>query len=150
MPKKKPEHADLALKKPTEVHEYFAAFINAAVGVEVDAETVALVQRAYPLYLKSPDVAAAREAEKAARAEQKAQAERVKEARLKARLAKIEAQRQKTLKALGLEPDAEVVEAEDRFVPVVEAEPEPEEITLPADDDDDEDVWDDEDEEEDF
>lgn len=100
---KKPEHAALAEKTPSEVHKGFAAFIAKATGVEVSAENVALVQRAYPLYLKTPEVVKAREEQQAARAKAKADKDAEKKARLRARLDKIEAERQAVLARMGVE-----------------------------------------------
>lgn len=171
---RKPRHINAAyLKKaPSEVHEGFAAYIEATTGQTVAADTVGLVQRLYPLYLKSPAVVEARERAKAEKEAEEARKRADRARRAKEKLLKVEAQRQKLLAELGLEdsdPNAEVIEAADRFQqpepdPEVEAdlaavednEDEPEsdeedsaeEVTL---EDDDEDDWDDdEDEAEDF
>lgn len=160
---KKPVNAGYLTKDPSESHVEFANFITRTTGEEVSPATVGLVQRLYPLYLKSPDVAKAREAERAAKAAEKAQKDAAKAARLKARLDKIEAQREKLLAALDLdplgepedeepirfaesapEPEPEVEETEDED----DGEEESEEVTV----EDDEDEWgsEDDDDEEDF
>lgn len=94
-------------KDPTGVHEGFAEFIEKQTGHTVPVGDVALVQRLYPLYLKSPAVAKARAAEKAAREKEAREREEAKAARLKARLDKIEAQRRALLDALGIEEEQE-------------------------------------------
>lgn len=147
--RKKPVNAGLLTKEPTEAHEGLAAYITKTTGREVDGATVALVQRAYPLYAKSPEVAKAREAEKAKREAEAARKQAEKEARLKERLAKIEEQRQRVLAELGLDDVSEPP-----VLTVVE-EPEPEEEPeVVIEDDEDEDVFadedDDVDDEEDF
>lgn len=148
---KRPVNAEYATKAPSEVHEAFAAFITSTTGVEVDAATVGLVQRVYPLFLKSPEVTAARGAAKAERENARAQREAVKKARLQARLDKIEAERQRVLKSLGVSDDGpalslvgeEVADESEVTEPDEDGEPEAqaEEATLTdesedADDDD--------------
>lgn len=146
--RKKPENAGLLKKEPTEAHRGLAAYITKTTGVETTPETVALVQRAYPLYAKSPEVAEAREAEKKAREEEAARKRAKKAERLRERLAKMEAQRQKLLAELGLDDVSEPP-----VLTVVEEPEEDEELVVAMKDDDDEvDVFSDEDddEEEDF
>lgn len=151
---------------PTDTHVGVSAYIEKTTGQTVPAETVALVQRLYPLYLKSPEVQKAKEAAEAAKAAEAAAKEAEKKRRLKERLAKIEAQRVKLLADLGQDvalaavPEPEPVEEFLDSLPDDEPEPEPEpevaedgepeaeEVTFG---DGDEDDWDDEDEdEEDF
>lgn len=162
--KKKPANAGVLKKSPSAVHESFADYITETTGVETDAATVALVQRLYPLYLKSPDVAAARAAEKAERDAAKSEREAAKKARLQARLDKIEAQRQKVLASMGLSGVSEVVDASERFtdgggITFAQADDDDDEDDaevevvageIVPDDDEDEDWDDDEDDEEDF
>lgn len=155
--KSKP-NAGLLKKAPTELHEGLAEFINTTVAPGlVDAETVALVQRAYPLYTKSPAVQKAREAERRAREAEKAEREAARKARLQERLDKIEAERRKVLEALGLEamevpePVADEeepeVSVESGEVPDEEADESEAEVEVTED----EDEWEDDDEtEEDF
>ena len=156
MASRKP-NAGLLKKEPTELHAGLAEFINKTVGPDlVDPELVALVQRAYPLYTKSPAVQKARAAEKAARDAERAERENARKARLQERLDRIEAERRKVLEALGVEP-MEVpkpVESADEEGFVEEPEVSVESGEVPEDDpeeeesEDDEDWGDDEDEEE--
>jgi hypothetical protein len=111
-------------KPPSAVHEGFAEFIAKTTGVTVEAKVVGLVQRLYPLYLKRPAVQKAKEAERAEReAEARRKAEE-KAARLRERLAKIEADRLRVLKELGVE-DAEDTPEDDGEEPEPEEEPAP-------------------------
>jgi len=165
--KPKRVNASYLKKDPSEVHEGFASYIEATTGTEVPAATVALVQRLYPLYLKSPAVVEAREKAKAEREAEEARKQAEKQRRVRERLAKIEAQRAKLLADLGLDeqnpeepvslsvvPDPEVenelAEVEDNADEESDGEPESEEVTLEDDseEDEDEDLWDDEDEDE--
>lgn len=155
-------------KDPTGVHEGFAEFIAKTTGHTVPVGDVALVQRLYPLYLKSPQVVKAREAEKAAREKEAREKQAAKEARLKERLATLEAQRRALLDQLGIEEEQESKPAPVLPFPKPKAvaEPEPEdteddqpvEVVLstdsfeepeqdPAADDD---LWGDDGDEEDF
>lgn len=112
-------------KPPSAVHEGFAEFIAKTTGVTVEAKVVGLVQRLYPLYLKSPAVQKAKEAE---RAEREAEAQRKAEekaARLRERLAKIEADRLRVLKELGIEDADEDTPEDDGEEPEPEEEPAP-------------------------
>lgn len=114
--RKKPANAGLLKKDPTTVHEAVAVYIAETVGVEVDPATVALVQRVYPLYLKSPAVTAQKDAERRQREAEKAAKEAARQKKVKERLAKIELDRQRLLKQLGItEPALAVVGAEERF-----------------------------------
>lgn len=159
---KKKINAAYLKKDPSEVHQSFAQYIFNTTGTEVSNEIVALVQRLYPLFLKSPAVVEAREKAKAEREAEEARKQAEKQRRVRERLAKIEAQRAKLLADLGLDeqdpeepvslsvvPDPEVeadlAEVEDN----ADDEPESDEVTL-EDDSEDEDLWDDEEEAEDF
>lgn len=133
MATKKKANAAYLAKEPSAVHESFANYIEATTGVEIDSATVGLVQRLYPLYLKSPSVALARETERTQRQAAKAQRDIEKKERLQARLDKIEAQRAKVLASLGLDAQP-VVDATDRFVTTSD-----EGLTFAAADDEDED-----------
>lgn len=115
-------------KDPTGVHEGFAEFIAKTTGHTVPVGDVALVQRLYPLYLKSPQVVKAREAEKAAREKEAREKQAAKEARLKERLATLEAQRRALLDQLGIEEEQESKPAPVLPFPKPKAvaEPEPE------------------------
>lgn len=115
MAARRPKNAALLKMEPTEQHTTLADFITSTTGQEVSAETVGLVQRAYPLYLKSPVVQKARAAEKARREKEAAAKAAEKRQKLQARLDRIEEQRKKLLSDLGIEEGAEVIEAEDRF-----------------------------------
>lgn len=158
-------------KSPTPVHEAFAAYIEKTTGHTVPVGDVALVQRLYPLYLKSPAVVKAKEAEAERKAEEAARKKAEKDARLRERLAKIEEQRQALLSALNIEDEQESKEGgtvmpfpKPKAVEPVEDEDEddePEVLVLSAEDefeeadedsdDEDEDEWDtDDDDEEDF
>lgn len=155
-------------KEPTGVHEGFAEFIAKTTGHTVPVGDVALVQRLYPVYLKSPQVVKAREAEKAARDKAEREKAEAKRQRARARLEALEAQRRKLLDELGIDGEQESQSAPVLPFPKpkVVAEPEPEdneeagpiEVVLsadsfeepeqdPADDTDD---WGDDDGEEDF
>lgn len=164
---RKPKRVNAAYlkKEPTETHQAFAEYIFNTTGQEVSNEIVALVQRLYPLFLKSPAVVEAREKAKAEREAEEARKQAEKQRRVRERLAKIEAQRAKLLADLGLdegqdpeepvnlsvvpEPDPEV-EADLAEVEDNDGEPESDEVTLEDDSEEDEDLWDDEDEAEDF
>lgn len=114
MPKSKgPANAGLLKQAPTSTHVALAEFITDTTGEAVGAETVALVQRAYPLYLKSPAVEAQKAAEKAEKERQAAERAAKRAAEIRARLEKIEAERAKIL--------AQLDKAEDEvdFVPPV-------------------------------
>lgn len=156
---KRPVNAEYATKAPSEVHEAFAAFITSTTGVEVDAATVGLVQRVYPLFLKSPEVTAARDAAKAERENARAQREAVKKAKLQARLDRIEAERQRVLKSLGVPDDGPALslvgeevtdESEEVTEPDEDGEPEAqaEEATLTDESEDADDDWGDDDSDE--
>lgn len=165
---KKPANEKYVQQEPSEVHSGLAEFINKTTSAEVEPETVALVQRLYPLYLKSPAVKKAREAERARKEAEKAAKEEAKRQRAQERLAKLEAERERLLASLGessadrftddkgitfgkADPETEV-EADDEPVEVEETEAEDEFVTSEeSDDDDDDDEWDDDDDdEEDF
>lgn len=155
-------------KDPTGVHEGFAEFIAKTTGHTVPVGDVALVQRLYPLYLKSPQVVKAREAEKAAREKEAREKQAAKEARLKERLATLEAQRRALLDQLGIEEEQESKPAPVLPFPKPKAvaEPEPEdteddqpvEVVLSTDSfeepeqdpEADDDLWGDDGDEEDF
>jgi hypothetical protein len=100
-------NAGLLKVEPSEGHKALAEFIEKTTGHTVPVGEVALVQRAYPLYLKSPSVVKAREAEAAAKAKAAEDKEKAKQDRLRARLEAIEAQRAKLLRDLGIETDDE-------------------------------------------
>lgn len=170
--RKRPVNAAYLKKTPSEVHNGFAEYITSTTGEEVSAETVSLVQRLYPLYLKSPAVVRAKEAAAAAKAEEAARKKAEKDARLKERLAKIEEQRAKLLADLGIEGDldgekqGDVIDASTRFTDhgitfgEQAEEDDEDEDTEPEEDEDevaeeatitdesDEDEWDDEDDDE--
>ena len=165
--RKRPVHADYLDKEPTAQHEGFAAYIEEVTGQGVTPAVVGLVQRLYPLYLKSDAVQKAKEEAQRQKEEAAAKAKAAKERKLKERLARVEADRARLLAELGIEPGATVIEAADRFEqepdadegqedahgvrPVSEPdegedeEPQATNVTLTEDDDD---LWDDEDEEE--
>ena len=167
--KKRPVNAAYLKKEPNDGHVGLAAYISRTTGEEMEASTVALVQRLYPLYLKSPEVVKAKEAAEQAKAEAAAAKEREKRERARARLERLEEQRRKLLAELGEdEPGGKVIDASARFVDkgivfgdggedseeepeeveaVVEPdeEAETEEATVPDDED-----WGDEEAEEDF
>ena len=169
--RKKPVNAAYLKKAPNDGHVGLAAYITATTGEEMDAATVALVQRLYPLYLKSPAVVKAREAAEAAKAEEKARKEREKRERAQARLDRIEEQRRKLLAELGIEDEGgKVIDASTRFVDkgivfgddaedaedseepeeveaVVEPDEEPETVEATLEDDED---WEEDEDEEDF
>lgn len=151
--KPKRPNASYLKKTPSEVHEGFAAYITETTGMEVDAGLVALVQRLYPVYLKSPAVVEARAAEKAAREAEAARKAAEKEARLKERLAKIEEQRQRVLAELGLddvtEPPALSVVPDEEEPEVEVTESEDEVVVLSEESDEDEELWDDDEDESD-
>ena len=155
----RPKHAAYLKKDPSPVQTEFAVWIEKVTGHVVPVGDVALVQRLYPLYLKTPEVVKAREAAAVARKkEEEERAARVL-AKKKARLAAIEAERQRLAAELGVEvgpalsvvPDAdEVVEAEvvedestglvlgesdDEFVEPQEEDPEESDDDLWEDDD---------------
>jgi hypothetical protein len=146
---KPPVNAEYAAKEPSEVHNAFSTFITTTTGVEVDARTVGLVQRLYPLFLKSPEVAEARNAAKAERESQRSQREAVKKAKLQRRLDKIEEERQRVLKSLGVtDAPAALSLVGEEVDPEVDAEdgeePEAEEVTLPEPEEvTEDDEWDD-------
>lgn len=98
-------NAGLLKVEPTATHKALAEFIEKTTGHVTPSGDVALVQRAYPLFLKSPAVVKAREAEAEAKAAAEKTKAEAKEARLKERLAKVEADRQRLLKELGIETD---------------------------------------------
>jgi hypothetical protein len=161
-------HAAYLKKEPSKVQGEFAAWIEKTTGHVVPAGDVALVQRLYPLYLKSDEVVKAREAAAAQREKEARAAEAAKVAKKREKLARIEAERAKLLADLGIEndgPELSVVPdsvtdeewtdeatglvlgtTDDEFV---EPEADPED----ADDfeeESDEDLWEDPDEVEDF
>lgn len=107
MAARKPNAAYLK-KAPTAVHSGFAEYIEKTTGHVVPIGDVALVQRLYPLYLKSPAVVKARDAEKAARDAEAAVKKAAKDAKLRERLAQIEEQRRDVLTKLGIDPEFEV------------------------------------------
>lgn len=118
-------------KDPTGVHEGFAEFIAKTTGHTVPVGDVALVQRLYPLYLKSPQVVKAREAEKAAREKAEQEKAERKRQRAQARLEALEEQRQRLLAELGIDAEQESKPAPVLPFPKPVAVPEPE----PEDDD---------------
>ena len=166
---KKPQHAAYLSKAPSPVQTEFAAWIEKVTGHAVPSGDVALIQRLYPLYLKTDEVVAAREA--AAEARRKAEEEKAAKKREKAqaKLIELEQERFRLRQELGLEPEGEVPdlsvvpatvepdpedestglvlgEASDEFV-----EPEPEDDEPAEDPEDEDDLWDeDDDDEEDF
>lgn len=163
MAARKPPLAGHLAMEPTPVHEGLTEFIAKQTGHTVPVGDVALVQRLYPLYLKSPAVAKAREAEKAAREAEREKKRQAKAARLQARLDAIEAERQRLLRELGIEAEQESKEGSvlpfpkpKAVAPEVEEDEEdegPVEIVLEDgfEDGDDDEEWDeDDDEEEDF
>ena len=167
MPKGK-RNAQYLHKEPTPAHEEFARYITDTTGIEVDAFSVGLIQRLYPLYLKSPAVRKAKDAERAAREAEKAAREQARRAKAQEKLAKLEEQRQKLLAELGEDaPDSDPVAERGTDSEGIEFDPEPEpdpddsgddeavtEATV-DDSDDEEDPWgdpdgDDSDDEEEF
>lgn len=165
MAARKPVNAAYLAKDPSEVHEGFAAYIAKTTGHEVPVGDVALVQRLYPIYLKTPEVVKAKEAAAARKEREAREREERKQQRLKDRLARIEEQRLALLAELGEgseEPEAEPepvaaapkkTAAKARLKVVAEEpepEPEPVEVTLSddefvetgGDDSADEDDWD--------
>lgn len=164
MAARKPANAAYLTKDPSEVHEGFAAYIAKTTGHEVPVGDVALVQRLYPIYLKTPEVVKAKEAAAARKEREAREREERKQQRLKDRLARIEEQRLALLAELGEgseEPEPEPVAAAPKKktaakarLKVVAEEPEPEpepvEVTLSddefvetgGDDSADEDDWD--------
>lgn len=157
--RKKPVNFALTQKDATPDHEAFAEYIRTTTGVDIEAGAVAIIQRAYPLYLKSPEKVAAKEAERLAREAEKAEAEAKKQARLKARLDKIENERRAVLRSMGLldeeeESEDEDTEEEAEVVPITKAKPKVKVVLDPEPDEDEESEeeesapWDDEDEEE--
>lgn len=85
--------SELTDRPPTDAHKAFAAYIKNTHGTKVSAATVALVQRAYPEYLKSPELVAAR-AQKAAQRESEREAKAAAKAeRMQARLDRLDAER---------------------------------------------------------
>lgn len=106
-------HAAYLKKPPTPVHEGFAEFITKGTGHEVDAQTVGLVQRLYPVYLKSPAVQKAKAAEQEERERAAREKAEAKAARLRDRLARIEEDRRKVLAELGLDEDLDTGETGD-------------------------------------
>lgn len=136
---KGPENAGLLKSKPSSTHEALAAYITDTTGEAVGAEVVALVQRAYPLYLKSPAVEAAKAAEREAKEREKAERERKRAEQVKARLDKLEQERAKLLEQLqGAQfvPTEEVEddEPEDEPEVIVDEAAEPEVVVEEADD----------------
>lgn len=99
------EHQAYLSKDPNEVHIGLADYIVKTTGHTIPVGEVAVVLRLYPLYLKSPDVAAAKAAEKAERDRVKAIKDAEKRERLQVRLDKINADRAKLLADLGIEDD---------------------------------------------
>jgi hypothetical protein len=94
-------------KAPSKVQSEFAAWIEKTTGHTVPEGDVALVQRLYPLYLKTPDVVKARDAAAAERAKEKAAREkRVKEQKAAA-LARAEEQAARLRRELGIDTDDE-------------------------------------------
>lgn len=153
---RRPANVKVLKEAPNDTHEALSGYITRTTGQEIDALTVSIVQRLYPLYLKSPDVLKAKEALKAARDAEAAAREATKRARLTDRLERLEAERQKVLEDLGYadkddEPEEVPVQDSGPVEPAVkrkrpleavavEPKPEPE----PEDEGDDEE-WDDDD-----
>lgn len=79
----RPKIEDITLLAPTDTHRALAAWIDEKYDVDLDItpDVVALVQRAYPLYRKSPEVAQAAEAARIARDAEAAKKAAVKAAR---------------------------------------------------------------------
>lgn len=168
---RKPANAALLDKEPAASHQALADFIASTTGHMVAVGDVALVQRVYPLYLKSPAVAAAKRAEKEQR--ERAAAERAAEKRRRAeeRLAALNEQRRKLLDELGIDGELEGQDApvlslvpsetpdeveepeaeEPRTIVLAESEDDFVEGDTESDEDEDDDLWEDSDEEvEDF
>lgn len=161
---KKPANAAFLDKEPAASHQAFADFITETTGHLVPVGDVALIQRLYPLYLKSPAVQAVKRAEKEQREREAAARAAAKAERLKERLAAIEAQRRKLLDELGIDGQLEgqdapvlslVVPAETEGVEddepqtVVLAESEDDFVEAEeAEEDGDDDLWDDDGDEE--
>lgn len=162
MPTRKP-NAGFLKKEPSETHKAVAEYVTKTTGHAVSAGDVALVQRLYPLYLKSDEVVKAREAAEQQRREAEEKKRKEKEDRLKARLREAEERAAKLRRELGLDTDDETVPpvAESSIDEDEEPADEPAVLTLstdePADefvetsDEDDDDDWGDLDEDvEDF
>lgn len=116
----RPKHAAYLKKAPSKVQSEFAAWIEKVTGHAVPAGDVALVQRLYPLYLKTPEVVKARKAAKQARDEEAAKkAEKVRKQKQE-RLVALEQQRHRLMQELGLEPEGEVPSL--AVVPDIEAD----------------------------
>lgn len=130
--RKKLPHKAILDKEPSALHESLAEFIASTTGHSVPVGEVALVQRLYPLYLKSPAVQRAKEAERVAREEAARKKQEAKEARLRERLAAIEAQRRELLDALGIDGEQEGQDA-----PVLPF-PKPKAVAEPENEDEDE------------
>jgi hypothetical protein len=121
-----PNKAYLA-KQPSKVQSEFAAWIEKTTGHVVPEGDVALVQRLYPLYLKTPEVVKARDAATAEREKEAAAREqRVREAKAD-RLRKAEEQAARLRRELGIDTDDETGPAALSVVPA----------TVDEDDDDD-------------
>lgn len=102
---RKPANAAFLDKEPAASHQTFADFIAETTGHIVPVGDVALVQRLYPVYLKSPAIVKAKQAEKEERERQaKAKADE-KARRNKERLAALEEQAARLRRELGIETD---------------------------------------------
>jgi hypothetical protein len=119
--------SDLTDKKPTEAHKAFADYIKSTHGTKISAATVALVQRAYPEYLKSPAVVEARQAKSAARAEEAKRKAAEKQAKMQARLDRLENERAALLERLGVTGAEAETEPETEHIDLSET---PEDVDL--------------------
>lgn len=142
---------DTQPKPPTETHAGLAAFIAQEAGVNIPVEHVALVQRMYPAFLKSPAVTEAREARKAEREARKARQAAEKERRRLERIAAIKAE---LARLDGTEPPEPRTLFHTGGLPIADESNDEFQVVALSDDDDDDDLWTDddvnEDEDEDY
>jgi len=166
------EHAKVLKTEPSALHQGLAAYIEKTTGHTVPVGDVALVQRLYPKYLKSPAVVKQREEEAARKQREADEKAAQKRQRAQARLDALEEQRRRLLAELGIDGEQESQDAKVLDFPTPaepeaddedEDEGEPETFTLEAEDefvepesddedDEDDDDWgdDEDDDEEDF
>lgn len=102
---RKPVNAAYLDKEPAASHQAFADFITSTTGHLVPVGDVALVQRLYPLYLKSPAVVKAKQAEKEARDKEARERAEAKARKNRERLAALDEQAARIRKELGLDTD---------------------------------------------
>lgn len=101
-------NAEYLDRDPSEVHTGLSEYIEETTGRAISAGDVALVQRLYPVYLKSDDVRKAREraeAERQAEIERKAAEKRE---RAQRKLDRLNEERAKLLAELGVDEEATV------------------------------------------